>query len=75
MFDTQTGQYSGLLRRYVVQQISALTNPTSAERQQNLRPMAKQKNWIFEAEPFPRCRIGQCRQESGPRVFCHGRAF
>ena len=33
MFVTQAGQYSGLLKRYVVQQISALTSPTSAERQ------------------------------------------
>jgi cyclic beta-1,2-glucan synthetase len=33
MFDTQPGQYSGLLKRYVVQQISALTTPSSAERQ------------------------------------------
>jgi cyclic beta-1,2-glucan synthetase len=33
MFDTQPGQYSGLLKRYVVQQISALTSPASAERQ------------------------------------------
>src|SRR6202790_60546 len=31
MFETQPGQYSGLLKRYVVQQISALTNPNSAE--------------------------------------------
>ncbi len=30
MFETQPGQYSGLLKRYVVQQISALTNPNSA---------------------------------------------
>ena len=36
MFDTQTGQhhqYSGLLKKYFVQQISALTGPASAERQ------------------------------------------
>jgi cyclic beta-1,2-glucan glucanotransferase len=33
MFDTQPGQYSGLFKRYVVQQISALTSPTTAERQ------------------------------------------
>ena len=36
MFDTQTGQhhqYSGLLKSYFVQQISALTSPASAERQ------------------------------------------
>ena len=33
MFDTQPGQYSGLFKRYVVQQISALTSPTLAERQ------------------------------------------
>jgi hypothetical protein len=33
MFDTQVGPYSGLLKRYVVQHISALTSPTSAERQ------------------------------------------
>jgi cyclic beta-1,2-glucan synthetase len=32
-FDTQPAQYSGLLKRYVVQQISALTTPASAERQ------------------------------------------
>ena len=31
MFETQPGQYSGLFKRYVVQQISALTRPTSAE--------------------------------------------
>jgi hypothetical protein len=33
MFDTQVGPYSGLLKRYVVQHISALTSPTSGERQ------------------------------------------
>lgn len=33
MFETQPSQYSGLLKRYVVQQISALTSPASAERQ------------------------------------------
>ena len=33
MFHTQPGQYSGLLKRYVVQQISALTSPSSAERE------------------------------------------
>jgi len=33
MFDTQTGQYSGLLKKYFVQHISALTSPASAERQ------------------------------------------
>jgi len=33
MFDTQPGQYSGLFKRYVVQQISALTSPAAAERQ------------------------------------------
>jgi cyclic beta-1,2-glucan glucanotransferase len=31
MFDTQPGQYSGLLKRYVAQQISALTSPASAD--------------------------------------------
>src|SRR5487761_458760 len=33
MFDTQAGQYSGLLKKYFVQQISALTSPASGERQ------------------------------------------
>jgi cyclic beta-1,2-glucan synthetase len=33
MFDTQAGQYAGLFKRYVVEQISALTSPTTAERQ------------------------------------------
>jgi hypothetical protein len=33
MFHAQPGQYSGLLKRYVVQQISALTSPSSAERE------------------------------------------
>ena len=33
MFHTQPGQYSRLLKRYVVQQISALTSPSSAERE------------------------------------------
>ncbi len=33
MLETQSGHYSGLLKRYVVQQISALASPTSAERQ------------------------------------------
>ena len=39
MFDTQTGhiKYSGLLKKYFVQQITALTSPASAERlNQNL---------------------------------------
>ena len=50
MFDTQPGQYSGLLKRYVVQQISALTSPTAAERQHNnvdvrSRALAEVSDW------------------------------
>ena len=33
MFETQPGQYSGVLKRYFVQQISALTSPSSAARE------------------------------------------
>jgi cyclic beta-1,2-glucan synthetase len=33
MFDTRPGQYSGAFKRYVVQQISALTTPASAQPQ------------------------------------------
>jgi len=36
MFDTQPGQHSGLFKRYVLQQISALTSPTSGERPDNV---------------------------------------
>lgn len=54
MFETQSGQYSGLLKRYVVQQISALTRPVSADRQPDnvdLRSRATSEVSDWSAQP------------------------
>jgi len=69
MFDTQTGQhhqYSGLLKKYFVQQISALTSPSSAERQNQTladrhaekldlqsRALAEVSDWSGPMTPAP----------------------
>ena len=58
MFDSQPGQYSGLLKRYVVQQISALTTPAPAERQPDnvdLRGIAASEvaDWSAEISRTP----------------------
>jgi cyclic beta-1,2-glucan glucanotransferase len=58
MFDRQPGQYSGLLKRYVVQQISALTTPSPAERQPDSADLrstavAEVSDWSAEISRTP----------------------
>src|SRR5690348_17029598 len=53
MFDAQPGQYSGLIKRYVVQQISALTSSTATERQPDnvdlrTRALAEVSDWSLQ---------------------------
>lgn len=58
MFDSQPGQYSGALKRYVVQQISALTTPTSVEEQPEnadlrSRALSEVSDWSPESSRRP----------------------
>src|ERR1700752_2918959 len=58
MFDTQPGQYSGAIKRYVVQQISALTTPTSVEQQPEnadlrSRALSEVSDWSPESSRKP----------------------
>ena len=58
MFDTQPSQYSGRLKRYVVQQISALTSPAAVERQPDKvdlrsRALSEVSDWSSELSRKP----------------------
>ncbi len=57
MLDTQPGPYSGALKRYVVQQISALTTPISAEQPENAdlrsRALSEVSDWSPESSRKP----------------------
>jgi cyclic beta-1,2-glucan synthetase len=58
MFETQSGQYSAAVKRYVVQQISALTTPNPTERQPDnfdlrTRAISEVSDWFAQPSRAP----------------------
>jgi len=75
MFDTQTGQYSGLLRRYVVQQITALTNPASAERLTELSADGEAEKLDLRSRAFSEVLAWSVQTRKRPSSFLPRQSF